>query len=79
MFDIQFQVEAISHNFVWDIVMAIPLTFLWILLPGAGASFIWWLFHGFTDITHHLPYQRAMESEADVAGLMLIAKVIFQF
>jgi len=69
--------ENLSKMLYVDIVLLIPLVVMWTILPDAAALFSQWLTSRLAEVIIHLPFSRAIESEADVVGLELAARACY--
>lgn len=70
--------EGLSHANLISCLLIIPLAVLWSLFPNDGIALIAdQVFNTIAKIIMDLPHSRAIESEADVVGLDLIAKACF--
>lgn len=67
--------EQVSRGVILDVLLALPIVLLWAVFPDAVAAIFQILGASVINIFHHLPYSRALESEADDVGLILAAKV----
>lgn len=69
--------EQVSRGVILDVLLALPIVLLWAVFPDAVAAIFQILGASVINIFHHLPYSRALESEADDVGLILAAKACF--
>lgn len=69
------QLEALSHQLLWDFLIVIPILLVWALFPDLVAAIIHMIGERILNIIYNLPFSRVLENEADEVGLKLAAKV----
>ncbi|XP_015523282.1 metalloendopeptidase OMA1, mitochondrial [Neodiprion lecontei] len=66
--------EQVSNGFIIDVLLLLPIVIIWALFPDSIALILQLTGYQILNIFHDLPYNRALESEADEVGLTLSAK-----
>ncbi|XP_069184319.1 metalloendopeptidase OMA1, mitochondrial isoform X2 [Procambarus clarkii] len=70
--------EQLSHGYLLDILILVPLAVIWAFIPSDGLAVVThWFLNKVTQILLHLPYSRTLEKEADSVGLQLAAKACY--
>ena len=60
-----------------QLVLLVPMAVIWAMLPNDGIALVTdWFMNTVAEIFVNLPFDRALEMEADQVGLMMAAKVI---
>ena len=61
-----------------QLVLLVPMAVIWAIVPNDGIALITdWFINKVVEIFSELPFDRAMEMEADEVGLMMAAKACF--
>ncbi|KAJ9597752.1 hypothetical protein L9F63_011360, partial [Diploptera punctata] len=66
--------EQISNLGFLDMILVIPFLLIWVVLPDAAAAITHWVSDYLSRLMFHLPFSRALETEADTFGLQLAAR-----
>ncbi|ROT74161.1 putative metalloendopeptidase OMA1 [Penaeus vannamei] len=70
--------EQLSHGYLLDILILLPLAIIWAFLPSDGiAAVTHWFLLRVVEVLLKLPYSRKIEDEADSVGLQLAAKACY--
>jgi len=70
--------EKITRASFISWVLLVPMAILWAVIPNDGIAFVTdWFINKVNTIFLELPFDRAMESEADEVGLQMMAKACY--